>query len=411
MMPFHFPHFVSKQLVSLALLSLAWSSACSKPEKSATKGHFENYDEATLAAYKGQLSVVAEHDPSQGILMSYTMFTEHKREDMAVEFLNAGIDSLWVVVPFEYSKDQETKDLAALLKAVGSNSNKIKILRQPVAGKLREWARDFGPLTAHNKSGQPLLLDLNYYSDRPADDSVPQELARLMKLDRVSLPIYNEGGNFMNNSRGDCLMTERVLLANNKKEVDGDKILTKDEIISFHKDYLGCKTVHIFPVMPYEGTRHIDLWGKFLNDDTIIVADVLDRVVALPVYTDEQRKKVVEVKDYLNSMAQTIANLGFKVVRIPMPAPFFASDGFNLFRSYTNSLLLNGIAFVPEYKKPYNELDGVNGEYIDAALTAEYNRTVEKAYLDAGLKVRWIESDSLISKGGAVHCTTMQIAR
>ncbi len=355
--------------------------------------------------------MIAEHEPSEGIVMSHTMFSEHKREDMALAFLQESIDTLWVVVPNDYTSKQEAEELAQLRSSAGKAAEKIKLLREPIAGELREWARDFGPYAARDQDGKKVLLDLNYYPDRPADDSVPQEMARMMSLDRVSLPIYTEGGNFMNNTQGDCMMTEKVLRANSKNELPGDRILSKEQIVAYYKDFFGCKTVHIFPIMPLEGTQHIDLWAKFLDDRSIMVAEIPDHVMALKAYTDEERKKVQEVRDFLSERIKQIEALNFKVVRVPMPAPSFASDGFILFRSYTNSLILNGTAFVPEYKKPYNELDGINGAYIDADFTAAYNQAVQKAYRDSGLKVRWIESDSLISKGGAVHCTTMQIAR
>ncbi len=401
-----------------ALLALAVSAAqlgcAARPVDEGVesgKGHFENFGEDALRAYKGQQQVIAEHAPSQGIVMSYTMFSEHHREDMAEAFLRSGIDTLWVVVPSDYTDCEERRDLRALYERVGRDRQKIKLLRQPVSGKLREWARDFAPLTARTPDGALRLLDFNYHADRPADDSVPQELARMMKVKRISLPVYNEGGNFMSNRRGECLMTERVVIANEERQLETDEILDREQIRSYYKDYAGCQKVVIFPKMPYEGTKHIDLWSKFIDDDTVIVAAIPEQVLTLKSYTAEERKRVGEIKGYLDERAQEIEKLGYQVVRLPMPAPFFAEDGFNLFRSYTNSLLLNGTVFLPKYVEPSNELDGIDGRYIDDEYLEGYNREVEKTHASLGLTVRWIESDSLISKGGAVHCTTMQIAR
>ena len=63
-----------------------------------------------------------------------------------------------------------------------------------------------------------------------------------------------------------------------------------------------------------------------------------------------------------------------------------------MFRSYTNSLLVNGTAFVPQYAT-----DPVHGPRVEAI------------YQDLGFKVVWVPSDSLIRDGGAVHCVTMQV--
>jgi agmatine/peptidylarginine deiminase len=397
---------------SVFFLILGTAFACGESaDQGNLNGHFEDFDAEELEPYRGRLSVIAEHAPSQGIVMSYSMFTEHRREDMAQAFLNAGIDTLWVVVPFGYTAEEAQKDLSALNEVVGDDKRRIQLLRQPLKGELREWARDFGPLTARGADGRLVLMDFNYYSDRPADDSVPSELAKMMNVSRVSMPIYNEGGNFMSNTRGDCLMTERVLIANDEAEVESDMILDREKITAYYEGLAGCRTVQIFPAMPHEGTRHIDLWSKFIDDDTVIVAEISEKIQALSHYRDEERAKVGEIRKYLDARAQDLGNLGFKIVRVPMPAPFFSSDGFNLFRSYTNSLILNGRVFIPEYKKPYNVLDGVDGEYIDAAYIDGYAREVERIHGSLGLEVKWIESDSLISKGGAVHCTTMQIAR
>ena len=397
--------------LSLWMLIVSSLACTDHVSSSRISGHTEDTSFEAIEEFRQQQSVIAEHAPSQGIVMSYTMFTEHQREDMATAFLKSGIESLWVVVPKAFTAAEEEQGLSKLYREAGSDRSKIKLLRQPVEGKLREWARDFAPLTARTAKGELRLLDFNYYSDRPADDSVPGELARMMKLQRVSVPVYNEGGNFMNNTEGACLMTDRVLRANDAKEVEADRILSKAEIESYYRDFAGCKSVQIFPSMPYEGTKHIDLWAKFIDDRTIIVADLEAKILDLPAYSPEDRSKVAEVREYLNARAAEIKALGFQVVRVPMPAPSFASDGFNLFRSFTNSLILNGTVFIPRYRQPTNPLDGINGQYLDASLQEAYHKDVERIHKELGLRVEWIDSDSLIAKGGAVHCTTMQIAR
>ncbi len=397
-------------VITFSLLSILNACADQTPN-SHVKGHYEQVEASAMDAFRNQQAVLPEYAPSQGVLMAYTMFTEHGREDMALSFLKAGIETLWVAVPKDYTRESELKDLAKLYEVAGKYASAIQLVRAPEAGQLREWTRDYAPLTAHTREGEVRLLDLNYYSDRPADDSIPKELSRMLGVQRVSVPVYNEGGNFMNNSRGDCLMTDRVLRANAKVELDGDQVLDAEQIRTYYRDFAGCRTVEIFPSMPYEGTRHIDLWAKFLNDQTIVVSELGEETLNLKAYTSEDRVKVVEIRNYLEERAKELSALGYRVVRIPMPAPSFASDGFNLFRSFSNSLILNGKVFIPQYQAPTNPLDGVDGKYIDAEYLAEYHKKVQALHEAEGLTVEWISSDSLIAKGGAVHCTTMQIAR
>lgn len=384
--------------------------ACSSSPSSRPLGHFEDTDAESMSGYENAQVAIAEHEPSMGVVMSLAMFTEHHLEDLAVTVLNSQIDTLWIVVPKDYSPSQGELDLALLYQKSSLARQRVALIKPQVKGKLREWARDWAPLTARTKDGKRRLLDFNYYSDRPADDSNPLSLAKATGLERVSVPVYNEGGNFMNNSQGDCLMTDRVVKANGEKELEGDQIYSQEQIVEFYSKFAGCKRTIIFESMPFEGTKHIDLWAKFLDDKTVIVNEIRDELLPLATYQSEALKKTKKVKDYLDARAQEIKNLGFDVVRVPMPLPWFGSD-FNLFRSYTNSLIVNGTVAIPQYKKPTMAEDGINGQYVDQKYLEAYEKEVIKTHQDLNLKVSMIPSDQLIAKGGAIHCTTMQIAR
>ncbi len=379
---------------------------------SGLQGHYEDSVEEQLKPYDGTQTVIPEHAPSQGVVMALAMFTEHHLENMALELLKTGIKSLWVVVPLDYTPETEARDLQQLYRLAGVDKQKIKLIKPRYQGDLREWARDWAPLTARTHSpsqnGKLRLLDFNYYPDRPADDSIPTTLAVDMGLDRVSIPVYNEGGNFMNNAQGDCLMTDRVLRANDKVEIPGDIILSDAQVKDYYQRFAGCRRTVIFPSMPYEGTRHIDLWAKFLNDHTVIVNEIPADLLPLATYQPEAQKKTLDVKNYLDARAQDLQSMGYNVVRIPMPLPFFGPS-FNLFRSYSNSLILNGTVLIPQYRLPHNAEDGIDGKYVDHTFTERFENAVKEAHEAAGLRVVMIPSDQLISKGGAIHCTTMQI--
>lgn len=401
-------------LIGTLISGLGLLFGCHQPSgRSGLQGHYEGRNEEQLKPFDGMQTVIPEHAPSQGVVMSLAMFTEHHLENMALELLRTGIKSLWVVVPLDYSPKSEARDLQQLYQLVGIDKQKIKLIKPQYQGQLREWARDWAPLTARIHSGPQnnklRLLDFNYYSDRPADDSIPTTLAGTMGLDRVSVPVYNEGGNFMNNSRGDCLMTDRVLKANDKVEIPGDMILTDTQVKDYYQRFAGCRRTVIFPSMPHEGTRHIDLWAKFLNDQTVIVNEISDDLLPLATYQPEAQKKTLDVKKYLDARAQDLHGMGYQVVRIPMPLPFFGPS-FNLFRSYSNSLILNGTVLIPQYRLPHMPEDGIDGQYVDHTFIDQYEVAVNAAHKAAGLKVVMIPSDQLIAKGGAIHCTTMQIA-
>ncbi|RZA13062.1 MAG: hypothetical protein EOP10_30375 [Proteobacteria bacterium] len=150
--------------------------------------------------------------------------------------------------------------------------------------------------------------------------------------------------------------------------------------------------------------------AKLLDDRTVIVNELRNEVLNL--YTDrEALAKAKVIQAYFNDRAADIAALGFRVIRIPVPGAIFQNDR-DVYRSYTNSLAVNGHVIVPRYVAPGgDDIAAPNGKYFDASLTAKYEAEVIRAYQSLGYKFTWVDSDDLIYRGGAVHCTTMQIPR
>ncbi|WP_141735247.1 agmatine deiminase family protein [Oligoflexus tunisiensis] len=461
--------------------SLLFLAACGQGTQQASqvKGHPEYLDEKyTAQTSKDNLLVtpiaVPEYKPSKSVIISLTVLTSSQQHAMAKALLDSGIETLYVMVPRYYahktagqSPDFKTlKDLGAdltkiVLVPAKDSSEKIS---EGTSGNqyLTVWARDWSPQPAYTAAGQLVLLDFNYYSNRDADDSAARSLVDLFNQDlpvsaivtstevvsRVSVPVYNEGGNFMNNDDGHCLMTSRVTDANSpqaiaeaapdnaRKKITNDEAMDKEEVIRQYKEKAGCKQVTIFPRIPYEGTGHIDMWAKFLDNQTVIVNELRDEVVNLDWYTEEERSKAKEVQAYLEARAQDIENLGLKVIRIPMPAIIFGYAAYSnaskteiieipdIWRSYTNSITVNGNAITPRFQAMDADgyvYDAASSEFIgtvplteaypDTALIKSYEDEAQRAYESAGYKMSFVTVDNLISMGGAIHCTTMQIAR
>ncbi len=142
--------------------------------------------------------------------------------------------------------------------------------------------------------------------------------------------------------------------------------------------------------------------------NNVIVSDLRSEVVAL--YSSEERPRAVTLQNYLNTRAAEIKAMGYKVIRIPMPGPVFSEEDNNMFRSYSNSITVNDHVIIPRYVTPGFEELGIDGRYFDDRILSEYEAEVEAVYESQGFKVTWIATDDLIVVGGAVHCTTMQIA-
>ena len=200
-------------------------------------------------------------------------------------------------------------------------------------------------------------------------------------------------------------MTNRVTQANSVRHFDNDLILNAGQIKSYYEDFAGCERVTIFPRLPAEGTGHIDMWAKFLSDDIVLVNELTRATLEEMADGTASKRTAVQIQKFLEERAVEIAAMGYQVIRVPMPSPVVGSN--DIFRSYSNSLIVNKTAIVPRYSRPARgALD-----YEDEDLIAGYESSVRRAYEAAGLKVVFIDSDRLIASGGAIHCITMQLPK
>lgn len=465
-----------------AVGAMLLTSCLKKQAPSLPAGHFENMTEAEAEALMAEgPTVLAENAATAMVAISGELLLSgvggFGRSDLALQILETGVE-LAVFLPPETQDVFADARFAEFANAARQYQGRIRSL--PSTGYMPGvWARDWAPLQAVTPKGRQILLDFNYYPDRPTGDITPQTMAKASdKHARLSIPVYNEGGNFMSNSRGVCMMTSRVVDANQDQSMevyvdkdgkimrgdDGfvlsnlsddkrrdplgrrikgnlfraisgetkvrtdDRVLSVDDIKHYYQKYAGCKEVHVFPRMPEEGTGHIDMWAKFLSDDLILVNELSELQLKLPM-AEAERDYAKIVKTYLDNMATKISGMGFQVVRIPMPLPQNRSwseaaseSTYHVVRSYSNSLLINRsgrqTAIVPRYEKARLTPGEVSGrglsaeiqDYSDSDAIKDYEAAVEKAYNAAGYQVSWINADQLIAAGGAVHCVTMQFA-
>jgi agmatine/peptidylarginine deiminase len=85
-----------------------------------------------------------------------------------------------------------------------------------------------------------------------------------------------------------------------------------------------------------------------------------------------------------------------------MPLPYR-----NTFRTYVNSLLVNGTAVVPRYSRYRWNYDSDP----NATLTKLFESKVTTIYKELGYRVRFVNADDLIFNGGAFHCIAVQIPK
>lgn len=221
--------------------------------------------------------------------------------------------------------------------------NQLKILQVPVSGSNDFWSRDNTPIPVW-KDGKPALVDALYYYNFEPD----KFMSKFFGVSMDSHNYFYEGGNFMANSKGDCLVVNR------KKSYPGgvsDTAAIPDDIF---KNLYGCKKLIRFKHL--KGIGHADEVVKFVTDDIVLT----------------------DTKDYVD----ILKNAGFKVFLLPEPE--------YAYETYINSLIVNNVIFVPVF--------GENGD--KAALDIYKN-------LNLGFKIIPINSRDLSTKGqGSIHCIT-----
>ncbi len=311
----------------------------------------------TKAIPPSDFRIPAEYEPTSAVLMSYAGYTTMLKE-IAKAVSNYAKAYVWV--------------MSGPSSIAGVDKDKYVNFSIPID---TVWMRDYGPFGLSKKMEKVGLVDTIYrhYQYRTNDDVVPQKVAQTQNFSVYGADIILDGGNFMVDSYGNLYMTERTYMWNSGK--------SKDEVNSILKNYFKVKNIYTFdyagyPGEPYDGTGHIDMFMKLLNDDTVLIAKN-DKEPFKTVF--DKAAKFFEDRKAPNGKKYTVLRI----------------DGYytnNVWYTYTNSLIVNGYVLMPTYSK-----------YSSA------NSEAQKLYESAGLKVIPINSDQSITAGGSIHCVTQVI--
>jgi agmatine/peptidylarginine deiminase len=222
------------------------------------------------------------------------------------------------------------------------DANRVHILQVPSSGANDFWSRDNLPLPIW-KNGKLALADARYYYNFEPDAF----FAQIFGAEILKHNYFYEGGNFMANGRGDCLVVNR------KKAYPGgvsDTAAIPDDVFT---NIYGCKTLTRFKHL--KGIGHADEVIKFVTDDTVV--------------TDTPEYKTI------------LEKAGFTVHMLP--------EADLNYETYVNSLIVNGTIYVPVF--------GEKGDQV--ALDV---------YKQLGFNVVSVPSRELATQGqGGIHCITM----
>ncbi|MEZ0229492.1 MAG: agmatine deiminase family protein, partial [Planctomycetota bacterium] len=237
------------------------------------------------------------------------------------------------------------------------------------------WIRDFGPWTVRKKKDDKRAIgDLGYYADRVDDDRMPVDYAKLRGWERLDLSSLKiEGGNIMSDGKGKVYLTGRVL------EGTGRAANDSQEAVESTLRQVGASEVHFVERMAEpEGTGHIDMFAKLMDENTVLVGRHHDARWAAG----------------LERNAARFASLGLRVVRVDFARPErtkgVGAEGLGLM-TYTNSLFVGKTVLVTAYKDKERDSQALD------------------VYRGLGWKPVGVDVRAIIAQNGAIHCMSMQV--
>ena len=201
------------------------------------------------------------------------------------------------------------------------------------------WTRDGLPFPAVDQDGRLVLIDARYRSGFEPD----ADLAAFLDVPLLAHGRRFDGGNLVANDRGDCLIVQA-----------GSAKSMPDAVFASH---YGCRAVVRLP--RDGGMGHADERVRFVDAGTVL--------------TDAA------------AYVAPLAARGFRVVLLPR------ADGRR--ESYVNSLVINGTAFVPQFRR------STDGQALEV-------------YRRVGLTAVGLDARTLAGRGhGSIHCITMSYPR
>ncbi|MBI4803047.1 MAG: agmatine deiminase family protein [Elusimicrobia bacterium] len=238
------------------------------------------------------------------------------------------------------------------------------------------WMRDYGPFGISAGQARVGIVDAVYrhYQYRRDDDALPANLGKIKKIEVFGMQAILDGGNVMVDSKGSLFMTRRTYSWNSN--------LSQNQVDAALKANFKVKNIYVFeyagyPGEPADGTGHIDMFMKLLNDHTVLVS-------------------LADTEPFKSNAEKAIAFFKDRTAPDGVPYKIITVKGWDsgAWYTYTNSLIVNNTALIPSYSGHARE---------NAQARAAYEAGMP------GVTVVSIPSDDSITSGGAIHCVTQTI--
>lgn len=233
------------------------------------------------------------------------------------------------------------------------------------------WTRDYGPWFIFDGNGDLGIIDHVYNRPfRPNDNLIPVEFGGQQGIPVYSHDMYHTGGNYMTDGGSFSMSTD--LVYDEAQSVNGLSPAQVDQLMA---DYYGITEYNVVNDIEAGGIHHIDTWGKFLDEETVIIKE-----------TWPAHYTYAALEDRATLIASLPASTGrnYQVHRV-----YCYNIGGGQPASYSNSLFVNNLVCVPLFG---------NSTYDDDALDV-YRAALPGYDVRGYVYGSWLHDDAL-------HCRT-----
>ena len=304
--------------------------------------------------------------------------------------VNNGADAYVYLLSYYGHDDQTTRDTCSAMLEDREGVAPTAVTWIQGAPTDTFWIRDFGPLFVREANSLVLSIeDPKYYPGRDYDDTQPAEFASRLGIPHSQFSLNFEGGNFLPNGTGICLISDVVMGMNPQ--------YNETEIKQMFRQDLGCDNLIILETLEDYATGHVDMWLAWADQTTLLVGEYEEE-------QDSDNREIIEnnILNHLTGLTDTSTGNPIQIVRIPMPsncpsnsngmAPQSCNSvgGWNrIWRSYLNIMEINGTVLLPVYAE--------DNFYESEAI---------QVWQSLGFQVRNVFSDLIIPNAGTIHCIT-----
>ena len=371
--------------------------------------HPERYAITVPPANIASIRPMVEWEPMQAIVMQYMgyMTDSAGATQTALDIATnaATVAEVWFIVDQNSTADFLRTGLADNGMSQADITAKVKFLVTPDVNAI--WTIDFGPLPIIDTTDNSwAFADFRYYHERAYDDGIPTVLGRGLPQLGLSAPavvyrapLSTEGGTFQATTDGVCITGSRQMV-NMTGDSGYETMALADlqtsapaqEMKATLAQYVGCKDLVVLHSITDDGTGHIDMFLKIVNDDTVLVGNYPS-----PYANDAQQTNAARMDGNADFLAAYVKPDGgqFTVARLVMPGHRSTNQGDMPF-TYINSTFLNGLNLWPAFTFPEWEASRALAQQQWEAVAPDMTHI-------------WINSEELSFWSGAIHCITRTI--